>query len=348
MTKDGIAALLNLEGEKEKELFRLALETKLRYTGKKVYLRGIVELGNICAKNCLYCGIRRDNAALPRYQMSAEEIVRAALWAYEGGYGSVVLQSGERSGEDFIALIESALSEIREKTAGKLAVTLSLGEQSARTYKRWLDAGARRYLLRIETSDPQLYEKLHPPDHSFAARLECLHILRDLGYQLGTGVMIGLPYQTIDQLAGDIVFFRKMDVDMIGMGPYIASEGAPLASLGGGGERNFSLSLKMIAAARLEMPDVNIAATTALQALHPQGRELGIQAGANVVMPNITDVKYRRLYQLYDGKPCLDENAQHCRACLERRIISAGGEAAPGDPGDPLHYSRRMRRKNYL
>jgi len=348
VTRAEIIALLNLQGDKIAELYKYGCEARIKHVGKKVYLRGIVELSNICAKNCLYCGIRRDNAALPRYEMSVEEIIQAALWAHESGYGSIVLQSGERTDEKFISLIESALSAISKQTEGKLAVTLSLGEQTRATYKRWLAAGARRYLLRIETSDPQLYGKLHPSDHSFDFRLECLHTLKELGYQLGTGVMIGLPYQTIEQLADDILFFKKMDVDMIGMGPYIAYDGAPLAELGYDKERNLELALKMIAIARLELLDVNIAATTALQALHPEGRELGIKAGANVVMPNMTDVKYRQLYKLYDGKPCLDENAEQCRGCLERRIISAGGEIAPGDPGDPLHFRRRIQRNKYL
>lgn len=351
MTKDEIISLLRLERREDiAALYKRAHEVRVKNVGPKVYLRGLIELSNICAKNCLYCGIRRDNKSVQRFSMCADEIRESALWAHRNGYASIVLQSGERADEEFVSLIETALAQISEKTGGKMAVTISLGEQSRRTYGRWLKAGARRYLLRIETSNPQLYEKLHPSDHSFAERLDCLHTLKDLGYQLGTGVMIGLPFQTVENLADDIIFFRKIDADMIGMGPYIPHKDTPLAAGAAGfdAERNLELSLKMIAVARLELADVNIAATTALQTLHPTGREMGLLAGANVVMPNLTDTKYRPLYKLYEGKPCLDENAAMCRNCLENRIKSLGEEIAYGDPGDPLHFKRRLRRQTYL
>ncbi len=351
MTREEIVALLKLEDKKKiDELYKYAYGIRLKSVGKKVYLRGLIELSNICVKNCLYCGIRRDNASLERFAMSGDEIVETALWAHNNGYASIVLQSGERTDEDFIALIERVLSEIREKTQGKMGVTISLGEQSRQTYKRWLAAGARRYLLRIETANPALYETLHPADHSFTERLACLHTLKDLGYQIGTGVMTGLPGQTLEHLADDIIFFKKMDVDMIGMGPYLSHRDTPLAAKPAplSAEASLTLALKMIAVARIELVDVNIAATTALQTLHPTGREMGLMAGANVVMPNITDTKYRALYRLYEGKPCLDENAEMCRNCLERRIVSIGEEIAYGDPGDPMHFARRIKRQHYL
>ena len=350
MKKQEIVSLLKLEGEKINELYKYAYDVRLKHVGKKVYLRGIIEFSNICVKNCYYCGIRRDNASLERFAMAPEDIIETAVWAHENGYASMVLQSGERKDEEFVATMERVLSAIADKTQGKMAVTISLGEQSRKTYKRWLDAGARRYLLRIETSNPDLYESLHPADHSFAERLQCLHVLRDLGYQLGTGVMIGLPGQTVEHLADDVLFFEKMDIDMIGMGPYIAHPATPLADKPAplSPEASLDLALKMIAVTRIELVDVNIAATTALQTLNPIGREMGLMAGANVVMPNITDTKYRSLYKLYEGKPCLDENAEMCRHCLEKRILSIGEEIAYGDPGDPLHFARRMLRRRNL
>ena len=222
-------------------------------------------------------------------------------------------------------------------------MTLSLGEQDRRTYERWREAGAHRYLLRIETANPDLYAKLHPTGHSFTRRVQCLRELKDLGYQLGTGVMIGLPFQTLEHLSDDILFFENMEIDMIGMGPYVVHDATPLADAAAGfdKQRNFELALKMIALVRMQLRDVNIAATTALQALHPQGRELGLQAGANVIMPIITHKKYRELYQLYKDKPCVNEQAEQCKGCLENRIASINEEIAYHEWGDPPHYFRR-------
>jgi len=224
-------------------------------------------------------------------------------------------------------------------------VTLSLGEQTEDVYRRWRDAGATRYLLRIETSNPALYAALHPATCSFERRVECLRALRRCGYQVGTGVMAGLPGQTLEDLARDIVFFRDIDADMIGMGPYIPHPDTPLAAAAADWsvERSLRLGLNMIAATRLALRDVNIAAATALQALDPLGREKGLLAGANVVMPNVTDVKYRAQYKLYADKPCLDENAALCRGCLQRRIEAIGETVLWGVPGDSAHFFTRTR-----
>ena len=258
-----------------------------------------------------------------------------------------MIQGGERDDEPFIKLIEDAVREIKEKSAGRLGITLSMGEQMPAVYRRWFDAGAHRYLLRIESSNPELYRKLHPPDHSHAARLKCLETLKAIGYQVGTGVMIGLPFQTIDDLVGDLLFFQKMDVDMIGMGPYLVSRDTPLAKEMPDFEtlkaQQLKLGLKMIAAARLLLKNVNIAATTALQALDPRGREQGLLAGANVIMPNLTAVQYRSSYQLYDNKPCLDENSEQCRFCLERRVQSIGESIAWDEWGDSRHFAARKK-----
>ncbi len=344
MTREQIVEWLDTWDEALlQQLYNRAYKVKLAEVSNQVYFRGIVEFSNICIKNCYYCGIRRDNKRIERFQMSHEEILESAAWAQEAEYGSIVLQSGERHDEAFVDFVEDVLHGIHKQSNGELGVTLSLGEQSAETLHRWFAAGAHRYLLRIETSNPELYRRLHPDDHRFEARLACIDTLRQVGYQVGTGVMIGLLGQTSQDLADDLLFFRDMDIDMIGMGPYILhadtpmSEGVDLFN----SERQITLGLKMIALARLLLRDVNIAATTALQALNPVGRELGLKAGANIIMPNITHTKYRALYQLYDNKPCMDENAKMCRRCLDSRVESIGETIGYKQWGDSPHYFKR-------
>ncbi len=341
LDRDEISFLLSLSDPAEVQvLFKKAYEMKVRHVGKVVYFRGIVEFSNICEKDCLYCGIRRSSRTAKRFLMSEDEIVAAALWAYGQDYGSVVLQSGERGDNQFVDHIERCLRRIKKESDGKLGITLSVGEQTEETYRRWFEAGAHRYLLRIETSSPELYKRLHPPDHSWDARRKCLDLLRKVGYQVGTGVMIGLPGQTLADLANDIVFFRELDVDMVGMGPYIVHDDTPLAALvkNYDGEAQLTMALKMIAVARLVLKDVNIASTTALQSLRHDGREMGILAGANIIMPNVTETKYRPLYQLYKNKPCLDENSSMCRNCLQARIEKIGEKIGFGEWGDSPHF----------
>ena len=348
LTAPDLKMILELESPSDLDrLFKAAYAVKERFTGRKVFLRGIIEVSNICTKDCYYCGIRRSSRNIERFQLSMSEIVDAAMWANSHRYGSIVIQGGERSDEPFIKLIEDAVRAIKEQSAGRLGITLSMGEQTPEVYRRWFDAGAHRYLLRIESSNPELYRKLHPADHSHDIRLKCLEILRNTGYQVGTGVMIGLPFQTLDDLVGDLLFFQKMDVDMIGMGPYLVSKDTPLAKempdFEAMKEQQLKLGLKMIAAARLLLKNVNIAATTALQALDPRGREQGLLAGANVIMPNLTAVQYRSSYQLYDNKPCLDENSEQCRFCLERRVQSIGESIAWDEWGDSMHFAARKK-----
>ncbi|MDD3118728.1 MAG: [FeFe] hydrogenase H-cluster radical SAM maturase HydE [Victivallales bacterium] len=344
LTPADLKSILELEDEAElHRLYALAYAVKRRWVGCRVFLRGIIEVSNICSKDCYYCGIRRSNPHTQRFRMSAEEIMAEARWAFEHDYGSLVLQSGEVSSSEYVAFIEQVLRGIKEMSYGRLGITLSLGEQSEETYRRWFAAGGHRYLLRIEASDPQLYAQLHPADHRYAERLECLKRLRRVGYQTGTGVMIGLPGQTIDHLVGDLLFFRTMDIDMIGMGPYIVHDETPLAARMTvfDPDRQLKLGLKMIAAARLLLKDVNIAATTALQALHPRGRELGLQAGANVIMPNVTDTQYRPSYQLYRNKPAINENSEQSRLALEQSVAAIGETIAYGEWGDPRHFFNR-------
>lgn len=344
MNKDGLIGWLKTtDPSRLEELYALAYKIKCQHVGKIVYFRGIIELSNVCQKNCLYCGIRKGNTRVERYQMTQDEIIQTACLADQLKYGSIVLQSGERQDGAFTDFIEQAITGIKRVSEGRLGITLSLGEQSGETFHRWFAAGAHRYLLRIETSNEKLYKKIHPKDHAFSKRLECLNVLRREGYQIGTGVMIGLPFQTMEDLAEDILFFKTHNIDMIGMGPYIVHEDTPIAAEAKNfdGQRNLELGLKMIALTRILLKDVNIASTTALQSLSPEGRELGLKAGANVIMPNMTPTKYRKSYRLYDNKPCLDENAFLCRGCLENRIDSIGEKIGYGQWGDSPHFLKR-------
>ena len=347
LSRDDIVSLLSISDKQQIDtLFKRAYEVKKQYVSNVVYLRGIIEFSNICSKDCLYCGIRKGNTDLKRFQMTKDEIVSAALWAFEGKYGSVVLQSGERSDTPFVDFVEDVVKTIKEKSAGKLGITLSLGEQSADTYRRWYEAGAHRYLLRIETSNPELYSRIHPPDSIFQDRVECLKLLRQTGFQVGTGVMIGLPGQTLEDLADDVLFFKNIDADMIGMGPYIPHHSTPMGieSATYDAEAQLELGLKMVAVCRIVLKDVNIAAATALQALKFNGRELGVMAGANIIMPNVSDTKYREGYQLYDNKPCLDENSSQCRACLTGRILGIGETIGFEQWGDSPHFRNKTAR----
>lgn len=341
--KQYLMELLSTEGEANlAALYKQAYEIKKQTVGTTVYFRGIIELSNICAKNCHYCGIRAGNTEVERYQISYEDAMDEARFCYEQHYGSLVIQAGEREDKAWTDYITRLITGIKELSGGKLGITLSLGEQSEDIYREWFAAGAHRYLLRIETTNQQLYKQLHPLDHSFQNRLDCLRSLKKTGYQVGTGVMVGLPNQTIADIAEDILFFYDEDVDMLGMGPFIPHHGTPLKHLveGFDGKKALEMGLKLIATCRIVLKDVNIATTTALQALHPEGREMGLLAGANILMPNITDVKYRRGYQLYEGKPCLDENADQCQGCLTRRIAAIGETIGWNEWGDSKHFAK--------
>ncbi len=344
ISREELIQMISSKGNAERNaLYRKAYRVKVEQVGKLVYFRGIIEFSNICTKNCYYCGIRRDNHKFKRFSMTENEILECAELALDYQYGSIVLQAGERCDREFTDFVEEVLKRIKKMSDGGLGITLSLGEQSTETYRRWFEAGAHRYLIRIETSNRELYRSLHPEGHDFDRRVSCIAALRDIGYQVGTGVMIGLPGQTEKDLADDILFFKKLDVDMIGMGPYILHRDTPLAENVSDFDsaRQLRLGLNMIAATRIVLKDVNIAATTALQALDPKGRELGLQAGANIIMPNITHTRYRSGYRLYDGKPCLDENTGVCRACVSHRIHNIGEEIGYNQWGDSPRFSRR-------
>lgn len=323
------------------------------HRGNTVYYRGLLEFSNLCQRNCLYCGIRAGNSKVERFTLSLDEIGETARWCAENGYGSITLQSGERSDAAFVDFVEQAIRRIKADSRSKaqpegLGITLCVGELDETALRRLQAAGAHRYLLRVETTNPVLYAKLHPgADGGLEQRVANLRLLKRLGFQVGTGVMIGLPGQTLADLAADLHFFYDEGVQMIGMGPYIPHQDTPLAetvSMPKGGETSpllpdrtrFELGLAMVALARIMLPKANIAATTALQALHPFGRELGLDAGANILMPLVTPGRVRGQYQLYDGKPCVDDELDECRDCLAARVSRTRREVGYHQYGDSL------------
>lgn len=347
-TKENIIELLEeKDPNRVQQLYDDAFRTKIDNVGNKVYLRGLVEITNICRKNCLYCGIRRDNPSNDRYEIDIEDVIPAARFAYEQGYGSMVIQGGERHDKKFRDKITSILKEVRKiSSESPLGITLSLGEQPFDVYQEWFEAGAHRYLLRIESSTQELFEKIHPVDesHSFQTRLTALEDLRRAGYQVGTGVMIGLPFQTLEHLADDLLFFKSFDIDMCGMGPYLEHSQTPLyqyKDLLIPKEERLQLSLKMVAILRLMMPKINIAATTAMQSIDPAGREKAILAGANVIMPNLTLTEVRGDYSIYENKPGVGEDASITSSSLERMLQNAGIPIGYNEWGDSLHFKDR-------
>ena len=346
LDREEIKVLLAAEGEQMKSLLRRGLEVKLAHLDDYVHLRGLIEYGNVCEKNCLYCGLRTGNGNVERYCLSDEEVLSCARLAHELGYGSVALQSGERSDPAFIDKIESLVREIKKIDGGSLGVTLSLGEQTEETYRRWFEAGAHRYLLRIESSTEELYYKIHPRNdkHSFQRRIACLESLKSIGYQIGTGVMVGLPFQTLDHLADDLLFFKRMDVAMVGMGPYIPHPDTPLyrhKDLIPSPKDRMEMTLKMIAILRLMMPEINMVAATANQTIDPQGREKAISAGANVIMPNLTPGEYRESYFIYPDKACVKDRPDQCQTCLDIRLAAIGHRILYNAWGDSVAFTKK-------
>ncbi|MFA7582081.1 MAG: [FeFe] hydrogenase H-cluster radical SAM maturase HydE [Proteiniphilum sp.] len=343
LSKQEIVTMLSLVGDDRQQLFDHAAIIKRQQTGNTVWLRGLIELSNVCEKDCYYCGIRSSNQRIVRYNLSHDEVMQAVTQAHEKGYGSVAIQSGENSSKTFTQKINKIVLDSKKVTNGEIGITLSCGEQSEETYRRWFESGADRYLLRIETSSEELYKKIHPQDdlHSYSKRLGALESIRKTGYQVGTGVMIGLPFQTKEMLADDLLFMKRFDIDMCGMGPYMEHTDTPLFAfreqLPSPGER-FSLSLMMVSLLRILMPDINIAATTALQVIHKEGREQAILAGANVLMPNITPKQYRDDYFLYNNKPVSARSDDDELAALEQRLRAIDHEIGFFRQGNSLHF----------
>lgn len=337
-----ISWLRQTDSAELKKLWDCADRVRIENVGQAVHLRGLVEFSNICSRKCMYCGINAFNDKLPRYQMSKEEILQCANIACKLGYGTVVLQSGENKKLDVNFLAET-IKEIKQTT--DLAVTLSVGEWDRDVYLLWKQAGADRYLLRFETSDDKLYRRLHPDSkNGVAERFDALRLLRELGYEIGSGVMIGLPGQSYESLADDLLKFKQLKLNMIGAGPYIKHQNTQL----GKNLEKFLLdekeqvpateemTYKVISLARLLCPQANIPATTALATLNPQqGREQGLCCGANIIMPNVTPVKYRQMYEIYPAKACIAESAETCNACMIKRIESIGRYIGSGRGDSP-------------
>jgi biotin synthase len=328
-------------------LWRAADETRRRCVGDEVHLRGLIEFSNYCVRHCHYCGLRVDNDGIERYRMSADEILACTRQAVAWGYGTVVLQSGEDYG-----VTQQWMAELvhRIKAETPLAVTLSLGERPPQDLTAWQRAGADRYLLRFETSNPMLFARIHP-SHSTrpSDRLALLRMLRDLGYEVGSGVMIGIPSQTYDDLARDILLFAELDLDMIGVGPFLPHPETPLGGESGSPSSQIEdqvpntelMTYKVVALTRLVCPYANIPSTTALATLNrASGRELGLQRGANIVMPNLTPPNYRCRYEIYPAKACLYESAEQCHHCMEHRIRSLGRTIGQGRGDSPQHARR--------
>jgi biotin synthase len=339
LESDQILAWLREEDEQRlHNLWHAADDMRKQMVGDAVHFRGLIEISNHCVRNCGYCGLNAGNITVERYRMSADEILACAYEAKSYGYGTVVMQAGEDYGikADWLA---DVVRSIKAETG--LAVTLSMGERTFEELALWRKAGADRYLIRFETSDLELYNRIHPPLGTRKSdRFEILEQLGKLGYEVGSGVMIGIPGQSYESLANDLCMFRAMDLDMIGVGPYIAH---PQTELGRMPQplppdqqvpNTELMTYKVVALTRLLCPQANIPSTTALATINKRnGRELGLSRGANVVMPNLTPVQYREMYQIYPAKACITETARECRSCLKMRVQSIGRTVGTGPGG---------------
>lgn len=310
------------------ELAKRARETAQSIYGNKVYIRGLIEFTNYCKNDCLYCGIRRSNGNADRYRLSEEQILSCCATGYELGFRTFVLQGGEDpyfTDERVCALVARIKKEYPD-----CALTLSIGEKSRESYQAYFDAGADRYLLRHETANEAHYGKLHPKEMSLKNRKKCLRDLKEIGYQTGCGFMVGSPYQTVETLYEDLMFIKELQPEMVGIGPFIPQKDTPFGDKEAG---TMEMTLRLLSIIRLLHPHVLLPATTALGTIHPKGREKGILAGANVVMPNLSPVDVRDKYKLYDNKICTGDEAAECRYCMQRRMESIGYEVVT-DRGD--------------
>lgn len=331
LTIQELVTLLATEQKDELHaLFRAADQTRRKYVGDEVHFRGIVEFSNYCIKNCLYCGLRRDNPKVHRYRMKPEEIIETCTAAAKAGFKTIVLQAGE---DPHYSADKLADIIYRIKAEHDVAITLSLGENTPAYYRYLRDAGADRYLLKHETADPGLFAYLRPGT-SLEHRLNCLKHLKRMGYQTGSGNIVGLPGQSLHNLAEDILLMRKLEIDMAGIGPFIPNEHTPLAGCPQG---DLDLTLKMIAITRLMLPWINLPATTALGTIHPRGREMALKCGANVIMPNVTPESFRRHYRIYPGKENLIKGVGKLES-LKTLVLSMGRKISrtKGDAKKPI------------
>ena len=326
--EEWIFLLKNSDSEDAELLFSLARKIAKQQFGNRIYTRGLIEFTNYCRNNCFYCGIRRDNRTVCRYRLTKEEILECCQAGYQLGFRTFVLQGGE---DPFFTdeKMEEIVGVIR-KGFPDCAITLSLGERSYESYRRLYEAGADRYLLRHETADASHYGMLHPPELSAENRKKCLFDLKEIGYQTGTGFMVGAPGQTPECLAEDLQFIRQLNPQMVGIGPFVPHHETPFAREKAG---TLEQTLYLLGLLRVMLPSVLLPATTALGTIDKKGREKGILAGANVVMPNLSPVRVRKQYELYDNKICTGEEAAECRQCLSGRMEAIGYELAV-DRGD--------------
>ena len=320
-----ISLIENSDPDTSSELADRADSVRKKYYGKKVFLRGLIEISSYCKNDCLYCGIRKSNKNAQRYRLDRDSILECCRNGYELGFRTFVMQGGEDNFYDDTFMC-GIISEIKNKYPD-CAVTLSLGERTKKSYMRMKEAGADRYLLRHETASEELYRKLHPHNMSLKNRKKCLFELRKIGYQVGAGFMVGVPFQTNENIVQDLRFLQELRPHMIGIGPFIPHHDTPFADFKGG---TLELTLRLLGIIRLMFPDVLLPATTALGTIAPNGRELGLKTGCNVVMPNLSPVSVRKKYDLYDNKICTGEESAECKVCLQRRIESAGYEVAVG------------------
>ncbi len=320
--KSQLETILNMSDDERENidyLYHKARTVADEIYGKDVYVRGLIEFTNYCRNDCLYCGIRRSNGEAQRYRLTEKQILECCKTGHELGFRTFVLQGGEDpyfTDERICNLVSKIRAEYPD-----CAITLSIGEKDRESYQKFFDAGADRYLLRHETADEQHYSMLHPSELSLKNRMRCLNDLKEIGYQVGCGFMVGSPYQTIDTLYEDMQFIKKLSPHMVGIGPFIPQHATPFGDKKAG---TLEQTLRLLSIIRLIHPHVLLPATTALGTIHPQGRELGIKAGANVVMPNLSPVGVRKKYELYDNKICTGDEAAECRMCLQNRMAGIG------------------------
>lgn len=338
LSKEEFVTLLSNLSEEDTEYLRSkARQTAVKHFGDQIYTRGLIEFTNVCKNDCYYCGIRKSNRNVERYRLTKEEILSCCKEGHELGFRTFVLQGGEDrsySDEDIVEIVQMIKKDFPD-----CAITLSIGEKSYESYLKYYKAGADRYLLRHETANEEHYRKLHPENLSLSNRKQCLQNLKEIGYQVGAGFMVGSPYQTMENIAEDLLFLKELSPEMVGIGPFLPHHETPFAEQAKG---SMELTLALISILRLMMPTANIPATTALGTINPNGRELGILSGANVLMPNLSPTIVRKKYQLYDNKICTGDEAAECRHCLTRRMKKIGYELAV-DRGDfkPLKEERR-------